>query len=168
MLVIFAGQGANSNFRHTICSRLKERARICEISSAKIACEHFPCDFTLVFEKNPIKIDATDSILVLNCLTTAQKVSGERYLIVNSSTPDDMNLAKNSGGEVIVCGLSLRDTLTFSSFTQDDCVLSLQRRIKRFDGSFADPFEIPLYCSESEDRYAILCASLLLILGGYL
>ena len=168
MLVIFAGQGINSNFRHTICNRLKEMTNICEISSANIRCEDFPCDFTLVFEKNPINIDAKNCVLVLNLLTTAQSILGEKYLIVNSSNQDDMRNAKSSGSEVITCGMSLRDTLTFSSFTSDGCVLSLQRRITRFDSTFADPFEIPLYCSENEDRYAILCANLLLILGGYL
>jgi len=168
MLVIFAGRFIDSAFRHTICKRLSEKAKICEISSGKIACEQFPSDFTLIFEKTPIKINAKDYILILNGCTTAQSITGEKYCIVNSHSSDDTAIAKESLGEVITCGMSIRDSVTFSSFTSDGCVLSLQRRLKDFNGRQIDPFELPLCYDESENRFGILCANLLLILGGYI
>ena len=168
MLVIFAGRYVDSSFRHTVCKRLSERVKICEISSGQITCPSFPCDFTLIFEKAPLKISAKDCVLILNGCQTAQSINGEKYCIFNSNYSEDSSLAKKSGGEVFSCGMSLRDSVTFSSFTSDGCVLSLQRCIKTFDGSTVDPFEIPLYCDENEDRFGILCASLLLILSGNL
>lgn len=169
MLAIFAGRGADCAFRETVCKRLKEKTNITEISNGGIISEGVhPTELTAIFEKNPLHLQANGAVLILNRCSTVRRVSGERFCICNSANSEDVEIARRSGGEVITCGMSLRDSVTFSSFTDEQCVISIQRRLTRFDGSCVEPFELPLYCSAQEDRYGILCANLLLILGGYL
>ena len=168
MLAIFAGRGADAAFRQTILNTLKSKLSLSEISSDQIFCEGEPCELTAVFEKNPAKIYAPDAAVVLCRASSLENFSGQRYCILNSANLGDIETAKKSGGEVISCGLSLRDTVTFSSFTEDRCVISIQRPITRFDGRIVEPFELPLSVQNGDDRYGILCANLLLILGGYI
>ena len=168
MLAIFAGRGADAAFRQTILNTLKTKAKLSEISDDQIYCEGGDSELTAVFEKNPAKIYAPDAAVVLCRASNLEDFRGQRYCILNSANSDDIETAKRSGGEVISCGLSLRDTVTFSSFTDDRCVISIQRPITRFDGRTVEPFELPLSVNEGDDRYAILSANLLLILGGYI
>ncbi len=168
MLAIFAGRGADAAFRKTVINILKSNAELSEISSDQIFFKNGFGELTAVFEKNPAKIYAPDAAIILCKALNLEDFSGQRYCILNSANADDIETAKKSGGEVISCGLSLRDTVTFSSFTDDKCVISIQRPITRFDGRSVEPFELPLSVSEGDDRYAILCANLLLILGGYI
>ncbi len=168
MLAIFAGRGADATFRKTVLNILKSNTELSEISSDQIFCENSGCELTAVFEKNPAKIYAPDAAVVLCRASSLENFSGQRYCILNSAIADDIETAKKSGGEVISCGLSLRDTVTFSSFTDDRCVISIQRPITRFDGKTVEPFELPLSVADGDDRYGILCANLLLILGGYI
>ncbi len=168
MLAIFAGRGADAAFRQTILNTLKNKTKLSEISSDQIFCENGPNELTTIFEKNPAKIYAPDAAVVLCRASNLEDFSGQRYCILNSANLGDIETAKRSGGEVISCGLSLRDTVTFSSFTDDKCVISIQRPLTRFDGSSVEPFELPLMVNEGDDRYGILCANLLLILGGYI
>lgn len=168
MLAIFAGRGADAAFRKTVINILKSNAELSEISDEQIFCESGECELTAVFEKNPAKIYAPDAAVVLCRASNLEDFKGQRYCILNSANADDIETAKRSGGEVISCGLSLRDTVTFSSFTEDRCVISIQRPLTRFDGRSVEPFELPLTVNEGDDRYGILCANLLLILGGYI
>lgn len=168
MLAIFAGRDVDSTFRKTVCKRLREKTDITEISSGRIISEVNSNNLTVIFEKSPLNIQASGAVLILNGCFTAKSIFGERYCILSSSNSEDAEIARRSGGEVITCGMSLRDSVTFSSFTDDGCVLSVQRRLTRSDGKTVEPFELPLYCTPDEDRYGILCASLLLILLGYL
>ena len=95
------------------------------------------------------------------------RFAGERLCVCNSAQETDVALARKSGGEVITCGMSLRDSITFSSCAESRCVIGVQRSINRLDGSRAEPFELPADCTPQDDRYGILCAYLLLILAGF-
>ena len=168
MLAIFAGRGADLAFRQTILNTLKNKTKLSEISCDHIYCENEFKELTAVFEKNPSKIYAPNAAVILCRALNLEDFSGQRYCIINSANTDDIETAKRCGGEIISCGLSLRDTVTFSSFTDDRCVISIQRPITRFDGSSVEPFEMPLSVNDGDDRYGILCANLLLILVGYI
>ncbi len=168
MLAIFAGQEARGNFRKTVLRILREHLDVLEISKGRVLSKSADNAILVVFERQPHLLHSPKSAVFLNQCRSNAKISAERYLICNSANYDDLELARKSGGEVITCGMSLRDSVTFSSFTEDRCVISVQRRLTRFDGSKAEPFELPVCCLKDDHRYGILCANLLLILLGYL
>ena len=64
------------------------------------------------------------------------------------------------------CGLSLRDTLTLSSFTESSAVVSLQRPVVRLDGTLLEPVELPLTLSRRWESYPLLCCAGVLLVSG--
>lgn len=65
---------------------------------------------------------------------------------------------------VVSCGLSSRDSLTFSSMGDRNAVVCVQRVLIRPDGGQVEPQELPLGClgSQTEDLLAVIGLGLLL------
>lgn len=166
MTAVFVGKGVNCAFRQTVLKILKAKTEVFEISDNQIEKTAPQNALTVIFKSEIPRVSVSGAAVFLNQSKTAE-ILGERYLIFDSSNPADIQTAKNSGGEVITCGLSLRDSVTFSSLTDENCVISIQRSIRRFDGGKIEPCEIPCKMCTSDDKYAVLCSNLLLILLGY-
>ncbi len=165
MTAVFVGKGVNCAFRQTVLKILRAKIDVLEISDLKIANSSPQNTLTAIFKSDIASISVSGAAVFLN-KNEKTAISGERYLIFDSSNPCDIKAAKNSGGEVITCGLSLRDSVTFSSLTDENCVISIQRSITRFDSGKTEPREIPCKIETCDDKYAVLCANLLLILLG--
>jgi hypothetical protein len=65
---------------------------------------------------------------------------------------------------VVSCGLSSRDSLTFSSIGDGDVVVCVQRALIRPDGGQVEPQELPLDCigDQTEDLLVVIGLGLLL------
>jgi len=169
MLAAFIGSDVDENFKETVCRLLRKHVKILCVSNNEIHFKGFDkseliCAF--IRDLKEITVDGA-AIFLNNCLHPIC-IKNERYCVLDSLNQKDLALAQKSRGEVITCGRSMRDTLTFSSCTEEKCVISLQRQIRRFDNSIIEPFELPVSCEKNDDRYAILCACLLLILLGFI
>ena len=165
MTAVFVGKGVNCAFSKTVLKILKSKIEVFEISDTRIEKQTSQKAITVIFSNSPKLVNVNDAAVFLNQNTSAE-ISGEKYLIFDSSNQCDIKAAKNSGGEVITCGLSLRDSVTFSSMTEENCVISIQRSITGFDGKKTEPREIPCKIEACDDKYAVLCANLLLVLLG--
>lgn len=165
MIAVFVGKGVNCAFRQTVLRILKEKIDVFEVSDIQIENSSEKNALTVIFKSEVSSVNVSGAVVFLNKNKTA-KISGERYLIFDSSNPCDIECAKISSGEVVTCGLCSRDSVTFSSLTEENCVMSIQRSISRFDGGKIEPCEIPCRIETSDDKYAVLCANLLLILLG--
>ena len=66
---------------------------------------------------------------------------------------------------VVTCGLSLRDTLSVSSAGDNAYSISLQRRIKRSDGSYMEPCEIVIKNTDFSPHTAAVFAAVMLLAG---
>ena len=75
-------------------------------------------------------------------------------------------LQKNSL-QTVTCGLSQRDTLTFSSLDTGKAVISLQREIKDLAGKSVLPHEIPVVYQTKFRDYPLLAATAVLLLSGF-
>lgn len=169
MLAAFVGSDVSENFKETVCRLLRKHVEVLCISNSEIHFNGFnKSELICTFIGNLKEVVANDATIFLNNCLHPIHISNERYCVLDSLNQKDLMLAQKSCGEVITCGLSMRDTLTFSSCTEEKCVISLQRQIRRFDNSIAEPFELPVSCENNDDRYAILCAYLLLILLGFI
>lgn len=166
MVAAFLGDGVTCSFRKTVARILREHIEVTEITQSKILRSTEDKQLTAIFMREPELIELCGCAVILNRLSSNAKIRSERYLICNSAAEGDLKLAKKSSGEVITCGMSLRDSVTFSSFTYENCVINIQRSLRRFDGRRVEPFEFPCSCKPDDDRYGLLCANLLLILLG--
>lgn len=167
MLAVFIGQNVEGNFRKTVCKILRKHIKATEISSEKIFEVSPDGDgIACIFSKDIKAIKAHNTAVFLNNCLEKPQIVGEKYCIIDSLNSCDLEIAKSLKSQVITCGLCTRDTLTFSSCREENCVISLQRGIKGFYGKIIEPFELPIYCGKDDDRYGILCAHLLLILLG--
>ncbi len=166
MVAAFLGDGVTCSFRKTVERILRDHIDITEITQSSILSSSQSGQLTAVFMREPEHLQLCGCAVILNRLNSRVKIGSERYFICNSATEGDLKLAKKSCGEVITCGMSLRDSVTFSSFTYESCVINVQRSLRRFDGSKVEPFEFPCRRKPDDDCYGLLCANLLLILLG--
>lgn len=67
---------------------------------------------------------------------------------------------------VITCGLSSRDTVSISGTADNSYSISLQRKIRRADGSYVEPCEILIKNTDFSHRTAAVFAAVMLITGS--
>lgn len=88
------------------------------------------------------------------------------YAVIDSDNSEAVNMLRGDGIQTVVCGLSQKDTVTFSSLENDRAVVSLQRGLKAIDGTDIDPVEVPIAFSGCKNEYPILAAVAVLLLCG--
>lgn len=86
--------------------------------------------------------------------------------LLSSDNLPAADFIKSLGIKAVTCGMSTRDTLTFSSLEADRAVLCLQRSLPLLSGRILEPFELPLSLSPGYDAYALLCLAGVCILSG--
>jgi hypothetical protein len=93
-------------------------------------------------------------------------IDANAIAIVDSSKEDLLAYVATTGLPAITCGLSAKDTVTLSSMRTDSAVINLQRGVTCFDGSLAEPQEIPIKRPEDADSFAVMAASAICLLAG--
>lgn len=77
---------------------------------------------------------------------------------------DDARLLRGTGLAPITCGNGSKDTVSFSSKSEDRVVVTLQRAVKAFCGEMVEPFELPLEKGSDDDftllAYVAVCAKI--------
>lgn len=87
--------------------------------------------------------------------------------IVPSQNPNALSFAANSGIPSIACGASTFDSLTFSSFTPERAVISIQRKLFTLTGSDIEPAEFPIKLSGNPNLYTVLAVAGIFLISGY-
>ena len=88
------------------------------------------------------------------------------FAVVDPENEEAVKMLRKSCMQTVTCGLSQKDTVTFSSIEQDSAVVSLQRGILRLDGKSIEPVEVPVRFGGSHAQYAVLSAVAVLLLSG--
>lgn len=88
--------------------------------------------------------------------------------VVHSENREALAFAAAHHLKTLTCGLSVRDTLTLSSLTDECAMVCLQREIRPFGGGIIEPGEIPvrLYAPVGRGELLLVAAVLLLCGGG--
>lgn len=94
------------------------------------------------------------------------ETGGRTVAVVDSGSKAALLAVSKTGLPAITCGLAQCDTITLSSINEDSAVINIQRSITCFDGTIAEPQEIPVSLCSSIDSFALMCAALLFILSG--
>ncbi len=112
-------------------------------------------------------IKAKNSILVLGSETkpalpdiTCENAVG----VVLSDDKASACLLASRSVPVIACGSSSKDTITYSSLTDETIMVSLCRCLESFSGKTVEPLEFSMKAPESESVYPVLCTAAVLAL----
>lgn len=111
----------------------------------------------------------SDQLIVVykDVVPLSVKLTGERLVaVVDSSDSTVTEQVSATKLPAITCGLFARDTITLSSMNVDSAVIGIQRSISCFDGSRAEPQDIPVKLAKSVDSFTLMCAAAVLILSG--
>ena len=112
-------------------------------------------------------IDSTNLILIVkqNCGTIPSlqiKPECKPIIIVPSECKEALQFALKCNCPTVTCGLGSKDTITLSSFVENQAVVAIQRSIHSITGTVIEPVEIPLNISKATDSYGLLILAALL------
>lgn len=73
---------------------------------------------------------------------------------------------KKSNNVVITCGNNNKNTVTISSITKENVMVTLQRTLIGIDGNIIEPGEFKISLTKNYSAYAIMSATIALLLSG--
>ncbi len=105
-------------------------------------------------------------VLAPGILQTPKQIAQTGVAIADSQDSKTLLLLKDSALEVLTCGFSSKDTLSFSSLEDKRCVISLQRGIRTLQNAVVEPFELPMQNPLQLSPFVFLSSCLVCILTG--
>ena len=95
------------------------------------------------------------------------RLAGENTVVIaNSCDCEQIEYISETKLPAVTCGLCAKDTITLSSIERDRAVINLQRCVTCFNGSVAEPQEIPVRFGRSVDNYLLMAHAAIFILTG--
>lgn len=125
-------------------------------------------DFLVVETNTASEINFEKTIVIFRDEFDAgrlQKLHPGATAIVNSQNRRATELIKQIGVKAVTCGHSRKDTVTFSSYTDDTIVISIQRAMQAMNGDEVEPFDLPVRIQSKIDLYSVLSFASALVLS---
>lgn len=92
---------------------------------------------------------------------------GDARVLLPSQNPWAARFASQGGLAPVDCGFSLRDTLTLSSHTQLESVVTLQRWVEDLWGRPVEPVDLPLALGADTPAHLVLYLAGICLLSGW-
>lgn len=87
--------------------------------------------------------------------------------VFESSNRGAVHMLAHTGCPVVTCGMSPRDTLSFSSNAFPTALVSVQRDIRTTNGRIIEPADFPVLLTGKASEYSVLAACATLLLMGF-
>ena len=101
------------------------------------------------------RLSDTDCIILTGDISVIEKIPENADIIVSSDNKDALKKLSSEKMNVITCGCA-KDTIGYSSNSDDEIVVSVQREILSLSGKKYEPFEIPLIKLSGETEYSAM------------
>lgn len=105
----------------------------------------------------------------LPLLTAAARplpLPGGFVAVADSANAEAVELLRKTGVCAVICGMSQKDSVTFSSLDAESAVVSVQRELRTLRGGTVEPGEISVaFTAEPPSGYPLLAAVTVLLLG---
>ena len=85
-------------------------------------------------------------------------------VIACSENEEQMKALKGSGCHTITCGFRKTDTFSYSSLSDDEVVVSLNRELTAFSGKNVQPLELPIEIPKGVDVYSVIAFTALRVM----
>lgn len=157
--VCFVEKESSSSIKLELMNKLSENYSILWIE--KKNCIEFGEGKPLIFinSKDFKKLDTKNCILVFDedAKLNISDINLKNIIaIVNSSSTNQISELSKLNIPVITCGASQKDTFTYSSYTEDEVSVSLQRSFSSQAGKIIEPFEVPVNNMVNNSIYSVL------------
>lgn len=142
---------------------------ICEKTFSIIPPDAKKVDFAIIDNKQITNIHVQRGIALFrkNIGQKSEiKIPHSFVAIIDSDNRTGADMLRKNGIQTVTCGLSQKDTMTFSSLENDRAVVSLQRGLAALDGSELFPVEVPVTFKLSHGEYPVLASVAVLLLSG--
>lgn len=172
MIPIFLlGEESDAAIRLPLCRVLERRGGVLHICGAHASQYAMGQARFLLYETSRLDaVQAEQAILIFKTRQAAHAhplaLSKGIVSILESENEAAARSLLNSGATALTCGLTARDTLTLSSFSDTSPVVSIQRSITAFDGHTLEPCEQPIALHAPLSGYALLSVCAVLLLTG--
>ncbi len=101
------------------------------------------------------RLSDTDCVILTEDISVIEKIPENADIIVSSDNKDALKKLSSEKMNVITCG-GAKDTIGYSSNSDDEIVVSVQREILSLSGKKYEPFEIPLIKLSGETEYSAM------------
>lgn len=101
------------------------------------------------------RLSDTDCVILTEDISVIEKIPENADIIVSSDNKDALKILSSEKMNVITCG-GAKDTIGYSSNSDDEIVVSVQREILSLSGKKYEPFEIPLIKLSGETEYSAM------------
>lgn len=125
-------------------------------------------DFLIIDNPNLMNVHIPGGIVLFREHTSPRQhidFPSAYFAVVGSDNREAAKMLRSDRIQTITCGLSQKDTVTFSSLDNDRAVISLQRGLKALDGTEIEPIEVPITFKPSHSEYSLLASIAVLLLS---
>ena len=164
--IVLAGQAQNARMREAIFQLLSKKFLVYHRKALSVMQNGAGTPDFLLLESSEIpEIFLPDSLLVLGKAEVKIKMTQPVATVLNSSCEQAVEAARRLSLPAVTCGSRQTDTVTFSSQSEEEVLLSLQRTVYTIGGCCYDPIELPIYPPNGLDTETtlLLCGVFLLI-----
>ncbi len=163
--IFICGDPKDSGFAHLLKNCLSRTYRITYVKNSSASqwgkgYELLALEFTR-FEA--VEIESPVFLLKKNCIPDF-RLPDNSTVIAFSENEAQIKALKNCAGHVITCGFGKTDTFSYSSLSDEEVVVSLNREITAFSGKKIQPLEIPSEIPQGTDIYSVIAFTALRIL----
>lgn len=169
--VLVFGDRSEKLFTEKLCQVLKEFGGVLGFCN-DCAIEHEKNNAFLFVECDQLcELNWTNAILVFKSRQKRYnfhkfKISEQTVSIVEEGNERALRILKGSPALTLTCGMSPKDTLTLSSISENNAVVSLQREIQDLNGNIIEPCEIKITYKEAFSKFELLTICGILLLSG--
>lgn len=171
MNIVIFGDKKDNQISKILIKNLSENYKINSISDGKlISLGNGETEVNLIETSKLNEIRLDNSVLILKNsvkLNMVKFIGRTTKVIISAGNERGITKLNNHLANVITCGYSAKDYITFSSRDDAGGMISLQRSIKQ-NGKIIEPFEIPFEKNGIESDYAVLSACLAMIMLGHI
>lgn len=171
--IILYGEIKDKSITSKLCRVLSDYGGVLYFSDLK-AIQYGSSSNTafIIFECDKMcEISIPDCIVIFKSKQTSSchiKLCNSTISIVESSNKKAIHSIGGNQNPCISCGMSSNDTVTLSSISDTDAIISIQRSIKELSGKTIEPCDVTVKQKNFCDGFALLSTFCTLALSGHI
>lgn len=169
--ILVIGDKDDSAMEHLIKTTLSDSYQITYIKDNSVTRVGKGYEILVIDTEFICNLELSECIVVMKAdgVVPAPTLPEMGIIIANSENTEQLSMLKDAKQHVVTCGNNKRDTLSYTSLTNDGIVISLNRELTAFSGKKIQPLEIPArFSNEPEKTYDYIAfTALRLILDDF-
>lgn len=163
MVEVLIVNDENNNLGYEIYSVLSEKNSCMLISGNSVLKNCEIPDVLLIENKNFSNIELCDYILILG--TTGLKLKNSYFnnahtVVVSSDNQKGLRIAKELDSQILICGMSVRDTVTVTSVVGESVTVSINRSLKNLNNAIVEESEA-VFPNKGVRNFSLMCAGII-------